>query len=165
MGLGRLSKEYQDILGQAQTNSTEAIGSMRTVQAFASEPKEVSRYNEKIGNPDVIKFWWPPATPKTTYRVGFLKSITQSAFFTFVFGAGFGFLNVTLWYGFYLVLEGEITLGGLTAFNSYIISIGFAMGSIAGSISKVFEGIGASGRVFYLLDRVPSIPKPASPDD
>lgn len=127
--MARLSKEYQDILGQAQTHSTEAIGSMRTVQSFAAEKKEKSRYNSKIGNPDEIPWWWPPRDQKTTYRVGFFKSITASGFFTFVFGFGFGFLNVTLWYGFYLVIQGDITLGGLTAFNSYIISIGFAMGA------------------------------------
>mmetsp|Transcript_9465 Transcript_9465/g.12712 ORF Transcript_9465/g.12712 Transcript_9465/m.12712 type:complete len:658 (+) Transcript_9465:200-2173(+) len=158
--MGRLSKEYQDILGTAQTHSTEAIGSMRTVQAFAAEKKEGDRYNAKIGNPDDIPLWWPPSDQKTTYRVGFFKSLTASGFFTFVFGAGFGFLNVTLWYGFYLVLQGEMTLGGLTAFNSYIISIGFAMGQTAASMARIFEGLGASGRVFYLVDRVPLIPKP-----
>merc|ERR1712232_735260 len=79
---------------------------------------------------------------------------------SWVFGAGFGFLNVTLWYGFYLVIEGEMTLGSLTAFNSYIISIGFAMGQLATAVGKLVEGLGASGRIFYLLDRVPNIPKP-----
>ena len=157
--MGRLSKKYQDVLGQAQTVSTEAIGSMRTVQAFAAEKKEQHRYNSKIGNPDEIPFWWPPKQV-TTYRVGFFKSVAQSGFFTFVFGLGFGFLNVTLWYGFYLVLQDELTLGDLTAFNSYIISIGFAMGQVANSVAKVFEGLGASGRVFYLLERIPKIPDP-----
>jgi ABC-type multidrug transport system fused ATPase/permease subunit len=79
-----------------------------------------------------------------------------------VFGAAFGFLNVTLWYGFYLVLKDEMTLGDFTAFNSYIISVGFAMGQLAGSIAKVFGGLGASGRVYYLLDRVPQISNPPS---
>ena len=157
--LGRLSKKYQDILGQAQTHSTEAIGSMRTVQCFAAEKKEILRYNDKIGNPEDIP-WWIPPKKQTTYRVGFFKSIAQSGFFSFVFGMGFGFLNVTLWYGFYLVLQEELTLGGLTAFNSYIISIGFAMGQMAASVSKVFEGLGASGRVFFLLERTPQIPEP-----
>ena len=158
--MGRLSKQYQDILGQAQTHSTEAIGSMRTVQAFAAEKKEESRYSHKIGDPDLIRLWWPPKD-RTTYRIGFFKSMVQSGFFSFVFGAGFGFLNVTLWYGFYLVIQDEMTLGDLTAFNSYIISVGFAMGQLAASVAKVFEGLGASGRVFYLLDRVPQIPKPS----
>merc|ERR1712232_1150293 len=63
-----------------------------------------------------------------TYRVGFFKGVAQSGFFTFMFGAGFGYLNITLWYGFYLVTRGELTLGQLTAFNSFIITIGFALG-------------------------------------
>lgn len=163
--MARLSKEYQDVLGQAQTHSTEAIGSMRTVQGFAAEEKESKRYNEKIGNPDDVPLWWPPKEPKTTYRVGFFKSMTTSGFFTFVFGAGFGYLNVTLWYGFYLVIQGELTLGQLTAFNSFIITIGFAMGQTAAAVSKVFEGMGASGRVFFLLERVPKIPKPLPPNE
>ncbi|KAL7443795.1 hypothetical protein ACHAXH_007368 [Discostella pseudostelligera] len=158
--LGKLSKSYQDVLGQAQTHSTEAIGSMRTVQAFAAEKKELARYSGKIGDPDSIPLWWPPKNKKTTYRVGFFKAIAQSGFFTWIFGAGFGYLNVTLWYGFYLVLQEEMTLGGLTAFNSYIISIGFSMGMMAQAIARVFEGLGASGRVFYLMDRVPQIPEP-----
>lgn len=158
--LGKLSKSYQDVLGQAQTHSTEAIGSMRTVQAFAAEKKELARYSGKIGDPDSIPWWWPPKNKKTTYRVGFFKAIAQSGFFTWIFGAGFGYLNVTLWYGFYLVLQEEMTLGGLTAFNSYIISIGFSMGMMAQAIARVFEGLGASGRVFYLMDRVPQIPEP-----
>ncbi|KAL3807073.1 hypothetical protein ACHAXA_011007, partial [Cyclostephanos tholiformis] len=158
--LGNLSKAYQDVLGSAQNHSTEAIGSMRTVQAFAAEDKEILRYAGKIGNPDDVPLWWPPRRDNTTYRVGFFKSVVNAAFFSFVFGAGFGFLNVTLWYGFYLVLEGEISLGELTAFNSYIISIGFAMGQGAQAIAKVYEGLGAGGRVFYLLDRVPLIPRP-----
>ena len=133
---------------------------MRTVQGFAAEEKESKRYNGKIGDPDDIPYWWPPSEPKTTYRVGFLKSLATSGFFTFVFGVGFGYLNVTLWYGFYLVIQGELSLGELTAFNSFIITIGFAMGQGATSVAKIFEGMGASGRVFFLLDRTPTIPKP-----
>jgi ABC-type multidrug transport system fused ATPase/permease subunit len=37
--LGSLSKAYQDELGKAQTYSTEALGSMHTVQSFAAEKK------------------------------------------------------------------------------------------------------------------------------
>ena len=61
--------------------------------------------------------------------------------FTFVFGAGFGYLNVT----------GKLNFAELTTFNSCIITIGFAMGQFAAAVAKVFEGMGASGRVFYLL--------------
>jgi len=160
--MAKLSKEYQEVLGIAQSHSTETIGSMRTVQGFAAEEKESKRYDQKIGNPDDVPCWWPPVEQKTTYRVGFFKGVAQSGFFTFIFGAGFGYLNITLWYGFYLVTRGELTLGQLTAFNSFIITIGFALGQGAAAIGKMVEGMGASGRVFYLLDRTPNIPKPSS---
>ena len=46
--LAKLSKAYQDELGTAQTHSTEALGSMRTVQSFAAEKKEIDRYEKYV---------------------------------------------------------------------------------------------------------------------
>jgi ABC-type multidrug transport system fused ATPase/permease subunit len=161
--LGTLSKAYQNVLGEAQTYSTEAFGSMRTVQAFAAEPKETRRFRARIGNPDDFPWWYPTNTQQpSTYRVGFFKALTNASFYVFIFGAGFGFLYVSLWYGFFLVTEGQMTLGDLTAFQSYIFTIGFGLGGAASHFARVFEGLGASGRVFFLLERIPAIPKPAA---
>jgi ABC-type multidrug transport system fused ATPase/permease subunit len=160
--LGSLSKAYQNVLGEAQTYSTEAFGSMRTVQAFAAESKEIQRFGRRIGNPDDFPWWYPTTTEPSTYRVGFFKAMTTAGFYIFIFGAGFGFLYVSLWYGFYLVIDGQMTLGDLTAFQSYIFTIGFGLGGAASHFAKVFEGLGASGRVFFLLERIPTIPKPPS---
>lgn len=44
--LRALSKKYQDVLGDSQIRSTEALGSIRTVQGFAAEPKELNRYGK-----------------------------------------------------------------------------------------------------------------------
>ena len=169
ISLGKLSKKYQDALGEAQTHSTEAIGAMRTVQSFTGEEKEINQYRHYIGDPDMFPLWWPRATkpankedfnPLSTYSIGFQKSIVTSGFFTIIFGGIFGFLYVCLWYGFYLVNDGHITLGELTAFQSYVFNIGLGLGTAANHIAKIFEGVGASGRVFFLLDRIPSIPVP-----
>ena len=162
--LGRLSKLYQDALGRAQTYSTEALGSMRTVQSFAAESKELNQFRRHIGDPDLSP-WWLPKSRKddalhSTYSVGFWKSMVTSGFFTLIFGGGFGFLYVSQWYGFYLVNNNLITIGELTAFQSYVFNIGFGFGSAAGHIGKIIEAIGASGRLFYLLDCEPKISKP-----
>lgn len=164
--LGRLSKLYQDALGEAQTYSTEAIGQMRTVQSFTAEKKEKDRFSNHIGDPDLFPRWYPGSTAgavHTTYNVGFWKSIVNSGFFSIIFGGGFGFLYVCLWYGFYLVNKGDITLGQLTAFQSYVFNIGLGLGTASTNVAKIFEAIGTSGRVFFLLDCVPSIPTP--PDE
>jgi len=156
--LAALSKTYQDILGEAQTASTEALGSIRTVQSFAAEPKELKRFVDKIGDPDVPRGSNAASAPETTYSVGSKKAIVQVGVFTLVFGGAFGFLYLTLWYGFYLVtIEGTLSLGGLSAFQSYIFIIGGAIGQTVQNITQVFSGVGASGRVFYLLERQPEI--------
>ncbi len=161
--LARFSKLYQDALGEATTYSTEAIGSMRTVQSFTAESKERKRFAHHIGDPDLYPMWYPKKTEESvdsTYSVGFWKSIVGSGFFSIIFGGGFGFLYVCLWYGFYLVNEGSMTLGELTAFQSYVFNIGLGLGTASTHIAKIVEALGASGRVFYLLDCIPKIPIP-----
>jgi ATP-binding cassette subfamily B protein len=165
--IGALSKAYQDVLGEAQTRSTEALGAMRTVQAFAAEERESARYRDKIGDPSVYKFWypWDHREHKTTYSVGFFKSIVGTGFFTFIFGVGFGCMYISLWYGFKLVVDGEISLGDLTAFQSYIFRIGFGLGETSRYLTQLIEARGASGRIFFLLERVPAIPSPQLKDE
>lgn len=153
--LSVLSKRYQDILGDAQTRSTEALGGIRTVQSFAAETKELNRFTEKIGDPDVSR---KKNDPETTYSTGAKKALVNVGVFTLVFGGAFGFLYCTLWYAFYLVvIEGSLSLGGLTAFQSYVINIGFAIGTTVTNGTQVVTGVAALGRVFYLLERKPRV--------
>lgn len=155
--LSVLSKLYQNILGDAQTLSTEALGGIRTVQSFAVEPKELNRYMEKIGDPDAPRKSGAAKT-ETTYTVGSKKVVVQVSVFTVVFGGTFGFLYCIVWYCFYLVvIEGTLTLGGLTAFQSYVFMIGSGIGQTATNFTQVLTAVGASGRVFYLLERKPKI--------
>mmetsp|Transcript_39631 Transcript_39631/g.81427 ORF Transcript_39631/g.81427 Transcript_39631/m.81427 type:complete len:333 (+) Transcript_39631:1181-2179(+) len=84
----------------------------------------------------------------------------QSGFYTFLFGVGFGSMYISLWYGFKLVVDGKMTLGELTAFQSYIFQIGSALGQTSRFLTQVIEARGASGRIFQLLERVPAIPAP-----
>lgn len=164
--LGKLSKTYQDVLGQAQTFSTEALGAVRTVQSFAAEDREEGRYRQVIGEPDVYTWWWPydRISHRTTYSVGFFKSLTTVGLFTVIFGLGFAGMYFCLWYGFKLVNDGEITLGQLTAFQSYIFQIGGALAQTSQFISKLIEAQGAAARLFFLLERVPTIPTPVKQD-
>lgn len=162
--LGRLSRKYQDKLGQAQNYSTEALGAMRTVQSFAAEAREEERYASRIGRPNLYPCWLPNdcKTHTTTYSYGIFKAMVQSGFFTVIFGVGFGSMFVSLWFGFKLVTDNEISLGELTAFQSYIFTIGGALGQTSQFISKLIEAQGAASRVFYLLERTPKIPEPST---
>jgi len=114
---------------------------------------------DHIGDPDKPLARNADGTRKdTTYTVGCKKAIYQIGVITLVFGGAFGFLYCTLWYGFYLVtIEATLTLGGLSAFQSYVFIIAGAVGQTAQNITNVITGVGASGRVFYLLERKPNI--------
>lgn len=161
--MGHFSKAYQDLLGLAQTHSTEALGAIRTVQSFAAEEKELYRYTKVIGKPENYKWWWPTdhKKNKTTYSYGFYKSLATIGMFSIIFGLGFAALYIMLWYGFKLVNDGELTLGKLTAFQSYIFQIGATLGQTSTFLAKLIETQGAASRLFYLLERIPTIPTPA----
>jgi ABC-type multidrug transport system fused ATPase/permease subunit len=174
ISLGKLSKAYQDVLGTAQTYCTEALGAIRTVQSFAAEDKERARYQTAIGAPEDFPYWWPTnhrQNPPTTYSVGFFKAVTTVGLFLTMFGLGFGALYFCLWYGLKLVNDGELTIGKLTAFQSYIFQIGSSLGLVSQFVAKLIEAQGAAARLFYLMERVPKIQTPstgeqaAMPDD
>jgi len=157
--IGEMSKKYQDALGEAQTSSTEALGSMRTVRSFVGEKVEEERYKKKIGDPNVFKYWfpWKSRDAGSTYRFGVLKALGEVAFANFVFGFGILAMYVSLWYGFELVITEKLSFGRLMAFQAYIFNLAFALAQVGGHMTKVFEVMGATKRIFDLLYREPKI--------
>jgi len=156
--LSKITSQYQDALGHSSNTSTEVLGSMRTVRSFAAEAVEERRYKETIGDPS--ESWWP-RRGQTTLRLGAVKDVVMSGFTIGAFFVALGALYGCLWYGFILLIEGEVSLGGLTAFQTYIFQVGFGLGQLGGEIATVFEAIGGAKRIFQLLDRQPEI-KPST---
>jgi len=159
--IGALSKTYQDILGQAQTHSTEALGAMRTVHSFVAEDREIARYKHVIGEPDQFPYWLPSdfRTHQTTYSVGFVRAIASSSFTTFASGFVGAGVFASLWYGFKLVNDGMISLGKLVTFYIFIAFLASSLQQLTDMISQLIQAYGVSGRIFYLLEREPEIPK------
>eukprot|EP00462_Mataza_sp_D1_P008354 CAMPEP_0175168416 /NCGR_PEP_ID=MMETSP0087-20121206/28940_1 /TAXON_ID=136419 /ORGANISM="Unknown Unknown, Strain D1" /LENGTH=564 /DNA_ID=CAMNT_0016458523 /DNA_START=72 /DNA_END=1763 /DNA_ORIENTATION=+ len=155
----KISKRYQDALAAAQSVSTETLGSMRTVRAFGAERAELGRYANHVGEPDMFCCWWPrkEAAKNTTYRLGSIKAVANSGLGCSIWGAGLSGMYASLWFGFWLVIEGELGFGELMAFQSYIFQIGFGIGSLAAQISVVVTALGAASRIFEILERQPAI--------
>lgn len=63
-----------------------------------------------------------------------------------------------LYYGGILVSENNITVGSLSSFLLYAAYIGVSMGGLSSFYSEMNRGLGASARLWELLDRVPQIP-------
>jgi ATP-binding cassette subfamily B protein len=156
--IGELSKRYQDALAAAQSVAVEALGNMKTVKAFVTKDIEASRFSESIGDPtDTTCCWCPTSGPDTTYRTGVSKVIVENNAMTAGMGLFFGMCTAVTWLGFDQVIKGEISLGDLTAFNSYAIQILFTVAQLAESITQLVSAKGAAQRVFELLEREPKI--------
>ncbi len=86
-------------------------------------------------------------------------AIRQSATFLGVasFG-GFAAAAVVLWYGGRLVVDGVLTVGGLTSFLVYSMFVAFSLGALTELWADFMRAAGAAERVFELLDREPAIP-------
>lgn len=136
---------------------------MRTVRAFAGEVKESQRYVERIGDPTAG--WLPAAASQqdeTTLRVGVLKALAMATFIPSVLLVFFSAMHIILWYGFTLCLEGEISIGRMTAFQGYIFNLGFAIAQAGGNLVALLNARGGAARIFEILDRSPELPESAS---
>ena len=66
-------------------------------------------------------------------------------------------IGAVLYYGGSLVLDGELTAGQLTSFIIYSLSVATSLGNITGLYGDLMKAMGASERVFQLLDRKPKV--------
>ena len=134
----RLSREYQDALARATTTAEETIGAIRTVRAFAREAEASRRYAVDLDDAFVLA----------------RRTARQTAAFGFAAGfAAYAALGGVLWYGGVLLVEDRITVGELTSFLLYAFAVAMASGALAGLWQQFAKAVGASERVFELLDR------------
>jgi len=63
-----------------------------------------------------------------------------------------------LYYGGIMVSENTLTVGNLSAFLLYAGYIGVSIGGLSSFYSEMNRGLGASTRLWELVDRVPTIP-------
>jgi ABC-type multidrug transport system fused ATPase/permease subunit len=133
-----LSKETQTALAEATAVAEDSIGAVRTVRAFAREDDEAEHFSASVNKAlDVeMRYGFSGAT--------FNGALTAASTVT---------LGVTFWYGTLLAIEGDMTVGELNAFILYSINSAFGLALIAGTFVSIVQALGASTRVFELLDR------------
>ena len=140
--LRRLSTRVQDAIADSTTTAEEALSGIRVVKSFGREQWERHRYDEDLR--DVVG----TATRLVTARALFGAMMTL---------LGFGALIIILWFTGQQVIDGTLTLGSLTSFLLYGVTIGSSLSSIAGIYGQFQEGAGAVARVFEIIDERPTI--------
>lgn len=140
--LRRVSTEIQDELASATVVTEEVLQNIREVKSFVREAYEIGRYNTAIGR-----------ALQAALRLLRIRSV----FGPLVAFLGFGSLALILWFGGREVLEGRLTGGQLISFLIYGLTVAGALGSLIGLYTSVQEALGATKRVFQLLDTQPDV--------
>ena len=135
--LKSLSREIQDKLATSTTIIEENISGMPLIKSFVRQTQEIGRFD------DAVEDSFQSAK----------KRVKISAFFGPVIGF-IAFLTalVLLWYGGREVIAGTLSPGEMVAFILYAVIIAGPMGSFARLYTRIQEGLGASERIFEILD-------------
>ncbi|WP_289659848.1 ABC transporter ATP-binding protein [Flavobacterium panacagri] len=136
----KYSKQVQDQVAESQVIVEETMQGISIVKAFANEWYEIARYKGKIH--DVVKL----AIKGGKYR-GYFAS--------FIIFCLFGAIVAVVWYGVRLSIGGEMSVGQLISFVLYSTFVGASFGGIAELYAQIQKAIGATERVFELLDESP----------
>ncbi len=140
--LRRLSVSVQDQLADATTILEESIAGVRVVKSFTREPYEQHRFKVSI---------------ERTVALAMKRIMLGSTF-----GPAISFMAFTaavsiFWFGGNEVLAGRLTAGQLVFFLILTMTIAGSIGQFSGLWSSLQEALGATNRLFELLDTEPEI--------
>lgn len=138
----KLARRAQDELAVANAELQEGIAGIETVQAFTRERYEVDRYGESIARSFTLFI-------KRVFAGAWFMAL--SSFMAFTAIAGIFYLGGSM------VAEGKISAGDLTEFMLYTMLVAGAVGAMAGVWARIQAALGATARIFEILDTAPEI--------
>lgn len=140
--LRRTSTQIQDELAGATTVTEEVLQNIREVKSFVREAYEIERYENAVGR---------------ALKAAIKLLRVRSLFGPIVAFLGFGAIALILWFGGREVLDGRLSGGQLIGFLVYGVTLAGALGSLVNLYTSVQEALGATKRVFQILDTQPDV--------
>jgi ATP-binding cassette, subfamily B, bacterial MsbA len=137
-----ISTEVQDRMASATAVVQEAVAGIRVVQSFAREPYEIGRFRRAI---------------EEAFRTSMRRTRTRATFLPVVSFLAFSAIVLVIWYGGQQVLARQMSPGDLGSFLIYAGTIAASLGTFTGLYSQLQEALGATHRVFAILDTEPDI--------
>lgn len=142
------SRAAQDRLATISAFATEAIGAVRTLQAFLAERRAGERYRD--GAMEAF------ALARDATRA---RSILTAVVIFLVFSTVVG----VLWLGAQEVLAGNLTAGALGQFVLYAVFAAGALGEMSQVWGEVAQTAGAAERLAILAEEEPEVQNPTDP--
>ncbi len=138
-----ISRDVQDAFAETTTKAEETISGIRTVRAFAREDLEVSSYQKAV---------------QKTFGLARKRILSISIVTAFAGLLGYAAIVGVLWYGGRLVVSGRMSVGDLTSFILYAMTVAVSVGSLGSLWTDLMAATGSAKRIFEILDRTPTIP-------
>jgi ABC-type multidrug transport system fused ATPase/permease subunit len=136
----KISRKVSDAVADSNTVVQETMQGIVNVKAFANESVEVNRYQKSI---------------KEIAALSMKSAFSRGLFASFIILALFGAIVGIVWYATQLMLENKITFGEVISFVIYTSFIGASIGGIAELYAQIQKAIGATERIFEILDQTP----------
>jgi ABC transporter fused permease/ATP-binding protein len=133
-----ISRRSQDALAASSGVAEEGISGVRTVKAFAQEEFEKNRYHQRL---------------EASFSLSKEKIGEVARFTNLVSLVGLSAVVFIVWYGGTLVIQGELSVGTLTSFLLYVITVAFSVGMLGSLWTDFMSAFGASERIFELLEK------------
>lgn len=137
-----LGVRIQDQLGVLTTRLEQNLRGARVVKAFAQEPPEIDRFEEENEE------WFNLS--KTGARIQAIHGPLLD------FIANLGTVAIIL-YGGFLVMQNELTIGELVAFQTYMGQLFNPIRMIGNIVPAIAMAASSAGRIFEILDAVPDV--------
>ena len=134
--VGRRSRAAQDTLAEASAYAAEALGAVRTMQAFGAERATLSRFARAV----------EAAYAAARSATGARAILTGVAIFL-----SFGSVIFVLWLGAQDVLAGRMTGGLLSQFVLYAVLGASSLGELSSVFGDLSAAGGAAGRIAEIL--------------
>ena len=140
--IGKLFLNVDQTLGEISTRLQENVSGAQVVRAFAREGYEKQRFEQ--ANQEHYQA-----------RIKVLSEFSRVMPTTHLL-VNVGIILI-LFFGGRLVLQGELTIGELVAFNSYVLMLAGPAQQLTWMVNAAGEARAAAERTFEILDKVPAI--------
>jgi subfamily B ATP-binding cassette protein MsbA len=138
----KVARLVQDTLAEASAVVEETVGGIRIVKSFAREEYEMGRFGEKVN----ALFEAAMYRTRIYATLGPMMSLVL-----------YSSLTLVLWMGGQEVMHGRLTPGQLVGFLFYAVMLTGPLGGFAGLYGQIQSALGATERIFDLLDTPPEI--------
>jgi len=147
--MGPMFLRVDQALGDVSSATQENLSGVQVVRAFARELFEKAKFakaNRKLFEARVqIVSMWGQYLPTMTILVMLATALI-------------------LWFGGRMVMNGQLSLGEVVAFNAYLLLLAGPVQQLAFVVNSAGEGVAGGQRIFEILDLPEEIASPPNPE-